>query len=255
MTSAGPRGQSREHIGLHVWVSLLGLISIGLAAFVLKFPYLRYARIEVAGETAVSRADLISDLRAYPLRSAVGRLLGYDHFFLWGNSSVALPELTLAEVVVSRDFLRRTLRVTATDRARTLVWCDEYGACVWVDDGGIAFERAPFAEGQLVTQVIERGHALPALGSSVLLDTEFLRLTRAIRVAQGAGIPLRDITLVREAKEARIALQGGPTLIFSLRIDPEFAATALAALSARKDFRDIQEIDFTVERKAYYKMK
>lgn len=254
-SSAARNAKPPEHIGLYVWVSFLGLIAIGLSAFVLKFPYFRYVRVDVAGETAVSRADLISDLRAYPLRGAVGRLLGYDHFFLWGASPVALPELTLAEVVVSRDFLRRTLRVTATDRARALVWCDEHGACVWVDDGGIAFERAPFAEGQLVTQVIERGHTLPALGSSVLLDTEFSRLTRAIRVAQSAEVPLRDITLVREAKEARIALQGGPTLIFSLRIDPEFAATALAALASRKDFRDIAEVDFTVERKAYYKMK
>lgn len=253
MTSAGPRGQSREHIGLYVWVSFLGLIAIGLGAFVLKFPYLRYARVEVSGETAVSRADLISDLRAYPLKSGIGRLLGYDHFFLWGASPVALPELTLARVEVSRDFLRRTLRVKATDRERRLVWCDEHGACVWVDDGGTAFERAPFAEGQLVTQVIERGNTLPALGSAVLPSATFSRLLRAIQVTQGAAASLSEITVRRKEDEVRIALQGGPTLIFNLRIDSEFAATVLAALSARKDFRDIQEVDFTVERKAYYR--
>lgn len=246
---------AREYIGLYVWVSLLSLIAIGLGAFVLKFPYLRYARVEVSGETAVSRADLISDLRAYPLRSAIGRLLGYDHFFLWGNSPIVLPEFALAQARVSRDFFRRTLRVTVIDRERRLVWCDEYGACVWVDDGGVAFERAPFAEGQLVTQIIEWGNTLPALGSTVLPPAEFSRLERAIRVAQDTTAPLGSITLFRDSKEARVALQGGPTLIFSLRVDPEFAATALGTLSARKNFRDIAEVDFTVERKAYYKAK
>lgn len=255
MTTTGVRGRPREHIGFLVWFSLLGIIVIGLAGFVLRFPFFRYARVEITGDTRVPRADIISELRAYPLSSAVGRFLGYNHFFLWGSSSVTSSETLLARVDVRRDFFRRVLRVTATDRERRFVWCDEESRCVWVDARGTAFERAPFAEGQLVTQVIERGHALPALGSRVLPDAEFSRLTRAIRVAQGADVPLGDVTLVREAKEARVALQGAPTLIFSLRVDPEFAATALGLLSARKDFRDIREVDFTVERKAYYKMK
>lgn len=254
-SSTARKAQPSEHIGLYIWVSLFGLIAIGLAAFVLRFPFFRYERVEITGGTRVLHADIAAELRAYPLATVLGRLLGYNHFFLWGSSPVVLPEMLLARVEVSRDFLRRTLRVTATDRARAFVWCNDVFACVWVDDGGVAFERAPFAEGQLVTQVIERGGAFPALGSRVLSSDEFSRLTRAIRVAQSAPLPLGDTTLVRETEEARVALQGGPTLTFSLRVDPEFAATALGVLSARKDFRDIREIDFTAERKAYYRMK
>lgn len=245
---------TREHIGLYVWVSLLGLIAIGLAGTVLKFPFFRYARVEISGETSVPVADILADLRAYPLASVVGRFLGYNHFFLWGNASVSLPEFALARAEVSRDFLRRTLRVNVIERERALVWCGENYACVWVDETGIAFEKAPYAEGQLVTRVTEVGGAAPSLGTTVLPTAEFSRMLRAVRIAK-TGAPLGDILLHREKQTARIALQDGPALLFSLRIEPEFAETALAELSSRKDFRDIKEIDFTVERKAYYKAK
>lgn len=244
---------ARERIGLYVWVSLFGLIAIGFGAFVLRFPFLRYARVEISGETAVTAADIIADLRAYPLANTIGRFLGYDHFFLWGNTSIALPEFALARVEVSRDFLRRTLRVTVIARERTLVWCDDSFSCVWVDSGGTAFERAPFADGQLVTRVTESAGASPTIGMTVLPAIEFARLLRAVRIAQAVS-PLRDILFNRKERIARIALENGPTLFFNLRIEPEFAETALAALFSREDFRDIKEIDFTVERKAYYRM-
>ncbi|MDO8584590.1 MAG: hypothetical protein Q7R85_00520 [bacterium] len=254
MTSAGVRGRPQEHIGFLVWFSLLGLMFIGLAAVVLKFPFFYYRSIEISGESHVSRADLLADLRAYPLKNVFGRFLGFDHFFVWGSSSIALPELVLSRVEVSRDFARRVLRVSVTDRERALVWCGAENACAWVDPMGIAFQYAPFADGQLITSISEDG-ALPPLGAAVLPGNQFMRLQRVIEIVQGAGLMVEHIVFDRNLLEVTVTARNAPTLAFSLRFDSAFAATALSVLSGRKDFRNINVVDFRVEQKAYYKMK
>ncbi|GEM_PF-6378700 len=254
MTSTGVRERPREHIGFLVWFSLLGLIFIGLAGVVLRFPFFRYERIEISGESHVPRADLLAELRAYPLHTALGRFLGYDHFFLWGNASIVLPELILARVDILRDVVHRVLRVVVADRERVLVWCGGESQCAWVDPRGVAFQYAPFAEGQLITSISEDG-VLPPLGATVLPDDQFTRLRRVVGIVQSAGLMVERIVFDRKLLEVAVTARNAPALAFSLRFDSSFAATVLSALSVRKDFRNIGTVDFRVEQKAYYRMK
>lgn len=254
MTTPGVRGRPREHIGLYVWFSLTGLCTIAVLAVLTRFPFLYFTRIEVRGDTQVPHAELISQLRAYPLHSFVGRLLGYNNFLLWNGGSVTLDDLNISRTEIARDIVHRALQVTVTDRARSLVWCSDALRCVWVDADGIAFQYAPFAEGQLITTVSEQALASPVLGMGMLPSGQFARLRRVFELLQHASLPMSGAAFERDTADLYVTLRSGALFAFNLRVDPEFVATALPELVARKDFANIAHADFRVANKVYYSM-
>ncbi len=249
------RKKSCEHIGLYVWSSLLGLLIIGALGALTRLPFFYFKRIEIAGETRVPKEEIIAELMSYPLKGPVSRFLGFNHFLLWSAPEVALADARFARVAISRDLIHRTLRATVSDRAQRIVWCVDSVHCVWADDDGIAFQNAPFAEGQLVRAVTAETDEPLIFGRGVLPGEEFRRVREIFNIIDSAALPVAKTMLERASGDLRIALVSGAELYFNVRIDPSFAVTALRALVSRKDFVNIAYADFRVARKVYYKMR
>ncbi len=243
-------------------------------------PVFRITQVEIVGTKTVSDLEIQDLLKSRIILGAWWKpLLGMRNILDWPSTFSSLDlvlDPSIKGIQIAKNYFRRKVVVTVTERAANGIWCYEGGntnaniiggdtvsffdlqsaspSCWWFDDEGIVFERSPASSGGIIAAVSDFSQPGRGLYSKVLPDIflpNMLSIFSALK-ASGLGISgiiLRDISL----QEIEVHTAEGPRLYMSLRFPADNIAAVLKTLSRRSGFKNIQYIDFRVEDKVYYK--
>jgi len=235
------RSRSRQTLK-RVLIILAVLLFVGGVVYAVWFSNLLTIRaIEVEGARLVSE-DTVSG----PVEGNI----------LFWNLPINVDDFPqLQEVDVKKDYVGRSVKITVTERGKTLIWCDnENENCFWADEDGLIFTTAPIPEGTLLVNVIRDSTDRELkVGERVLSEDLFVNLKYAIELLEGLDASIREIRLDDlKFKEATAVISGGPEIYISLTIDPRFGAGVLEGLMDSPDWGRIRYVDLRVENRAYY---
>ncbi len=128
--------------------------------------------------------------------------------------------------------------------------------CFWFDKNGIVFSEAPTVEGELLNKVNEFSGRILKLGDRALPENLASNLIKIFRIIETAGLNAKTINLEDlSLEEVYVSSISDPKIFFNLRINPEFALSAISALKNSGKWNKIIYLDFRVENRAYYKFK
>lgn len=128
--------------------------------------------------------------------------------------------------------------------------------CFWFDKNGIVFSEAPTVEGELLNKVNEFSGRILKPGDRVLPENLAANLINIFEVMETAGLNAKTVNLEDlSLEEVYVNSISDPKIFFNLRINPEFALSAISALKNSGKWNKISYLDFRVENRAYYKFK
>lgn len=219
----------------------------------------RVVRIEVSGVRSIAESDVTAAARVVAASSSLGRWLGPDNMLSWPGavgSGIAISFPETKGVTVERRWGARTVAVMVAERVPAGIFCaGEMPSCLWFDDGGTLFGRAPLAEGSLIPVVFDRSGSAPSAGETLVAPRFVPHLFSVFAVLRTAGIAVSNIVIEdRELEEVSVRTDNGPDLRFSLRYDAGYALPVLRDLlsGGGRRFTELQYVDFRTENRAYY---
>ncbi|MEY4731439.1 MAG: hypothetical protein RL681_385 [Candidatus Parcubacteria bacterium] len=242
-------------------------ILIGSFWLALRSPFVAVQEIRITGNVRIPRDEIEHALLgAFGGRSLIARMIGLHHVFAWPGHLVVerpdfLPELERIEI--TRRFFARRIDVSVTEREPAGIWClrkKDPVQCFWFAKDGALYAPSPEAEGSLIYTISDYASEGVSAGSAALLEDEMRRVMEILNVLSVSGLRMREIRYEDPAlQELRVATYDGPSLYFSLRFSPAYAAEAIRSL--REDdaagklhpaFSALQYVDFRVENRVYY---
>lgn len=246
------------------WYSLVSgtlLVFLLIAAGYVHAPFLKIKTItvpEVAPETqAAIIQELISSLIKIP-RSAI---LGPDHYAAW-PSSFPYTSAVAMNVAVEKDFWNQSITVKLTPRERFAIWCEETvqensPTCYWIDQTGVAFERSPLGEGQLLRTIFATKKISGyEIGSPVTDASLFANIKRILDGTTELALTMQSIRFNEELQELLITTEQGTAISMSVRFDPtKTALPALKRFMSKPGLSSLSSINLTVENRAYLKYR
>jgi len=210
-------------------------------AFIYLFFYtsfFTFRYINISGLTGLTREDLF-----HP-----GKRVS-----LFENISISNPQI--ASFVVSKDIFSRTLSVAVHERRPYAIWCETAESstnCLWFDEVGVLFARAPATEGSLLNSVYDGSGRNLSTGDKVLDDDSILNMMKIFETTDLAGVEVSKFRLEPLEKEELTAItKGGAEIHFSLRLDPGFAIEPLKVL--KDQLGSLRYIDLRSENRVFYK--
>lgn len=199
-------------------------------------------------------------------QSKIAEFLGSENILIWKPEKSAeflKSRPQIEELKIEKDYLKREIKISILKRERFGIWCKltTYNQqpitndCYWFDKKGVIFSEALRAEGQLINKVDDFSGRSINLGESVLEEKFCSNLIKIFEILEKPGLKIKSLKLENlELQEVVTNSPLMPKIYFSLRINPEFALTALESLK-KIGFKKIEYIDLRVENRSYYKMK
>ncbi|MEK7195269.1 MAG: hypothetical protein AAB655_01080 [Patescibacteria group bacterium] len=265
--AAGGREKKRRRQAYLVVFSVLSLallVFIAASWIFLKSPLFTVKRITVSGNGITPEKDIL-DL----LRSKIGNgnlflaMAGLNNVLAW-PSAVEKSDLrflsSLSELSVKKDYGKGTVNVTVKERDRYGVWCgvsaggNDPADCRWFDENGVVFERAPFAEGSLITSVLDYSGKKMTASSLILPERMLSNALSVFEVLKKSGLRIKGISIKDiSLEELEVSTYDGPVAYFSLRFPADNALPVIQNFASKSGFKDLEYLDFRVENRAYYK--
>ncbi len=245
--------KKRTRIGFYFMGGGIGLLIIGLAYLFLYSPVFQIKKFIISGEEYHSDREIMGILEPLVLTTRFKNFIGSDNLFAWDIARPDVSKTALADAVIERDWLRQTVSMTVRERGRLAIWCDQAGACDWIDDTGMAFEEAPQTEGSLILTVYDAGTDSVIQGKRVLEDRFIANAVAIIKSLKEMRLPIKKITYDPGLQEIHAETYRGPSLFFSVRFDPAQNISSLHALAEKIDISKISHIDLRVENRIYYR--
>ena len=259
---------------------LLCLCYWGITWLLFRSPLFRVSAVKFEGVSTVSEADVqgLIDRAIFHQTGWRSRVPIIGRMFSWPDRLTQddlsfLPRLK--EVVIRKDYLRRSIMVRVTERDPAGIWCfaGTHGAttttatsaelsasfrCGWFDGDGILFERAPRGEGSLIQSVDDYSGNDFRIGSMVLPVQFMPNLISILSTMRSSGVNVKEIRIEDlNLEEVKATTYDGPDILFSLRFPAEDALPVLQSLftasTSSVAFKNLHYIDFRVEHRAYYK--
>ena len=220
---------------------------------------------------------LLSDLKNFYAQTTIaGKFLGDNNLLAW-NAPVQdflKTHPQLKELIIKRDFLKREVFIEAKDRKQFGIWCAEISPsmteinatssqetssssqCFWFDEDGVAFQEAPIVESEIFYRVKDLSGQPINLGDKIISEMLIPNLKKIFQLLESANINTKTVSITDlTLEEVRVDSVSDPKMFFSLRFDPTFALNAIDSLKKSGQWNKISYINFTVENRAYYKLK
>lgn len=259
------RDRQRQRIRRLIYVFFAGLFLIAITWIFLRSPIVRLRSLEIDGNRQMSDRDVMILLQSRVFKMPSMRFLGFRNLIAWPEE-VSAEDLKLfpgvKSVSIEKKYSEGKITVRVVERETYGIWCFmnyDFPRCVWFDLEGVALERAPFAEGSLITQVSDFAQDSPRLNARVIPAKFIPPLFSIFRVLEESGLRVLAIHLKNlDLQELSVITAEGPRLLFSLRFPAENTLGVLRSLRAEtspgaKPFRELEYVDFRVEHRAYYK--
>ncbi len=247
-----------RRLRLYGYGSVAVLFATFLAYLFIASPLFKVGSLSVSAPTEISEEGLLASLKAEVLAQPLG-WLGADNYLSWPDT-VSYTGSAISSVRIEKSFWSRGITITALPRTRAAVWCDgsiHIDACYWVDDGGLAFQHAPRAEGQLVQTIVDATPQTTVVIEQPVIDKQAFSIIQTIlKETARLGVSTTNLNVHRELQEFWVDTEQGARIIFSLRFDP--VPTALPALTEflrKPGLGKLAYINLTVENRAYVKYR
>ncbi|MEK7174113.1 MAG: hypothetical protein AAB759_00420 [Patescibacteria group bacterium] len=250
----------------------LAVVVFGATWVVARSSLFRAERITVFGNQRLSAADILTFVEERVTKGRMlARILGTQNLLVWpdtlvaGDTSASIGGLpALKNLVIRKDYQERTIELIVEERQPVGVWCAkraEPERCFWFDAGGILFEPAPSAEGNLIRVVADYSSEDLNIGLRPLNVAAMANLLSVFRVIKESGLSVGEIRFEDPVlQEVRVVSHDGPVFYFSLRFPAENTLGVIQSLiekdrrgELKPRFGELEYIDFRVENRAYYK--
>lgn len=222
---------------------------------------------------SLNKEEVVNDLKNVLIcESRLAKFLSPNNILSWKNYGFdyffkIYPQI--AELEIKKEYFKRQVDLSIKERERKGIWCLKTktdvnetqintegfyeSSCWWFDKNGIIFEQAPLIEGNLINKINDFSGRTIQIGELALKENLFSNLLKIFEVLKKSDLNVKSFRLERIELQEIIA-ESSPEIYFSLRINPEFALSALESIKA-VGFEKIQYIDLRVENRAYYKIK
>jgi hypothetical protein len=262
----GKRRKRRAYFILILIFLVLYAAVLGTAWLILRSPIFRINRIDIAGNSAVSRDDVMNLLVAKIIDgNSLRALLGFNNILIWpenltGSDLVFTP--AIKELAIKKDFSARSVEVKVAERTPYGIWCiarnasssDASESCWWFDGDGFIFKRAISAEGGLITTVHDYSQTSLGLNEEILPDNFIPNAFSVFNVLRASNLGIKEIRLNDlSLEELEVDIYDGPKLYFSLRFPAGNLLQVIQSFYIKPGFDKLQYLDFRVQNRVYYK--
>lgn len=244
---------------LVIFTAAIVLTVIGLL-LIMRNPLLAVQSVDIQGLTYIPTSRVQSLLLARVMdESGWKHLLGLKNILIWPDAMTAedlklLPEASA--IAIRKDYWHRKITVQVMERGHSGTWCFKGGkltSCYWFDERGL-ITRTPASEGSLILTVNDYTRAGISQGETVIAPELLPNLFSIFEAVKNMGVNFKEIRLEDlSLQEVKVPTYDGPNLLFSLRFSAVNTPAALLALKAKTKISKLQEIDFRVENRIYYK--
>lgn len=262
------------------------VLIIGIGYLIIYSPLFRIKNISILTTSDVVNG--MSDVQKlkenlklfFSNQSKIAEFLGSENILIWKSEKIGeflkiYPQI--AELKIEKDYLKREIKISVLERKRFGIWClitqnyaendaelrekspyesassQRKSACWWFDKKGVIFSEALMAEGQLINKVDDFSGRSLNLGEPILEEKFRSNLIKIFEILEKSDLKIKSLKLENlELQEIVTNSPLMPKIYFSLRINPEFALTALESLK-KIGFEKIEYIDLRVENRVYYK--
>ncbi|MEK9179953.1 MAG: hypothetical protein AAB897_00890 [Patescibacteria group bacterium] len=264
------RGERRKKrfIFVIVMVIVTAYLSVLAAGWlILRNPVFRIQNVEVVGNIDVSGERIKGVVLSRIVRGSFWRaLIGINNVLIWperlsAEDLVFLPEVKSVEL--EKDYASRSVLINVDERKPRGIWClaspPVGDNCWWFDDAGVLFRRAIFAEGSLITVVVDYSQENFGLGYKILPEEFIDNAFSVFDVVRSSGLRIKEVRLNDlELEEVEVLTFDGPRVLFSLRFPSVNALEVIQKLFSAKGGsapggKDLDYLDFRVENRVYYK--
>lgn len=256
---------------LLVCVFLAGVFLFGLYWFFTN-PKFYVSRILIEGAKTVSPADIENSIRAYGALSVAG-IFSRSHYLLFSSSKVEkiiqeqFPRIR--DIDVKKEFSGE-IRVTLTERTPWGSVCaglppsappgetnNREGSCVFIDESGFAFEKAPYFFGALTKKIFVDSENL-SIGTTII-PAQYIAMYESFKDALSpVGIAVTSLAFLKDApRDIRIYSGGWYTIV-----DRDAAAADIASVlkplletELSGKLSSVEYIDARFGNKVFYKLK
>ena len=230
--------------------SLFRRINLWLIAFLLTagvvYSLFEYSFFDIKNVTVEGGEWIIDDIL---FSSPLGK-----NIFLWRAEINQANINEFSDIKVKKDFWSRDIKILLTEREKYIIWCFEADSkCFWVDDTGFIFSPSPSSSGFLVNKVLDGREASVDIGDYVMESKMFDGVKDITNFIEFLSLRKNEFRLNDfELKELRVDTNNGPTILFSLLIDPIFSADTIKSLMGSAEWEKISTINLTVDGRIYY---
>ena len=178
-----------------------------------------------------------------------------QNIFFW-QPDIDLGDMPqVATSSLEKKYFSGEVTIRLEPRERYVIWClEKQGECFWVGDNGVAFSSAPNLKGPLVFHLVRdySEHRL-SLGDRVLGEDQFANLKKAFDLMAELAIPVSEMRIENlNFKEVTAYSAGGPKILFSLLLDPEFGSGVIESLRQSGEWDSLSYVDLRISGRAYY---
>lgn len=238
-------------------VLLVGLlIVVGYGIFFSDFFNIK--AVEVIGNESVTSEEIIKAAEVAAVRAkTIYKLFGSRNILFWAAKEMSEPMKNIPQVAsikVVRDISAKSVKIKVVERKKFAVWCE--GECFWIDEEGVIFSEAPETEGVLVRTVRVNSERRLQVGERPLLEKEARMFTEAVKFLDGFGLIISSMEIEDlRFKETRVKVSKGPTIYFSLIVNPSFGKPVIESLKENGTWERVDYLDLRVDGRAYYKLR
>lgn len=237
---------------------LFGLVLMAIFYFFLYADFLKVKEVKVIGLRSLPERNFVTLLESEIIAEDRWRaFFGSENIIFWLAVSEKIAERlpALSALQIKTDLLSRKVNLLAEERRLAGLWCLPARGCFVFDEKGIAFSRAPLAEGGLILKVTDESGREIQVGEKLLPEPvwfeNFMSVLKDLKEAKWiiAAVRVKDLAL----REWEVVSEAGPVFQFNFDVVPIDFRSVLVNLKKELDLSRLGYVDFRVPNKIYYR--
>ena len=244
---------------------VVGVIAVAIFAAVVAFfriPYLQVEKVEISGNSLIDGDDLIEEIKAEIEGKYFGLFPKVNIFLIPKRKILAeLPQeiKRIKNIALEKKYFG-TIAVKIEERSNSALYCETEN-CVYADESGFVFEKAPYFSGAVFLKLIDQRSPDKTIedfiGSNLIDESEFKKILEFASLIAQIGNGITEVILKKE-NIYEFHTQEGWKIILNDKNEPQSAhfnlITAIEANIKNKRAK-LDYIDLRLGNKIYFKYK
>ena len=259
------RSQERHKINfqkskiIFFWTLFLILV---LGYIFLFSPIFEIKQINISGNKTIKEEEIKDSLNNFLNKQAL-IFFNKNNLFLATSGrikSVLDKEFPkIASVQISKSIIKRFINLKIIERKEVGIFCREK-KCYYIDQHGIAFEKAPETRGTLILVIKDESQSLIRIGEEVIKEDKLITLIQIKqRLTSQLGLGILNFEIKSGIlRDLRANINQEWYVLFDWSKDLEKQVKALRLILSekiKKDRSNLDYIDLRIDGRAYYKLK
>ncbi len=244
-------------------IFLLTLFLILALSYVFLFsPIFKIEQINISGNKTIKDEQIKDSLNSF-LNKQILIFFDRNNLFLATSSKIknilSSQFSKIASVQINKSLVKRFINLKIVERKEVGIFCREK-KCYYIDQQGIAFEKAPETKGTLILVIKDNSQSLIKIGDRIIEKDELTSLVQIKqRLTSQLGLGVLNFEIEANAlRDLRASINQGWYILFDWTKDLEKQVEALKLILSekiKKDRINLEYVDLRIEGRAYYKVK